>query len=577
MNRVGLKDYLLNHADDSDLLDCAKAWDAANEYGQFDTYSSVEEAAQANGWDTEQALSEARRVDQGADNFRLNGCAHLESVSDADLLEYARDSIDDIVNWLEYANRYDLEDISSDIELMVDAKDPFEIINEVDCSVRSNGDTIEVNLKRGCDEATLSFSKLEDIDADKVDLANVAYATADNYYKYADGCSTEEVQAKFREGHGRGLSAERADQLSAACEKNMDALKQVLDVDEIEALDNFCDVELCSETYCATLASEALERKDIASALEKIGFDAEKDCAIEKHAEFEVKQRVVFDNIAANDLGEDLKDLGKFFGTGSTNQSGKINDSWGNSILVKGSSGRYDRPRGGITVYENFEKAIETSESWHGGDNIFADCEIDGIWDENGSLFLTGAHHDGRVLVEMRQLTDKGGSLSSDFQFDGGFYLPEEGVEAMGFVYREGDENAFIHDLWDNPEMCSKPCYAEKALGYPAEEYIMEHDGVKTEFQITEVKKDSFAYDQGARFDVKVLTDGHDCGNGHFCAALDDAQGYCERFADSIASPGECLDDMCEDRREVASATQAVEMDYRDECVKKYDDSEIGE
>lgn len=64
MNRVGLKDYLLNYADDIDLLDCAKAWDAANEYGQFDTYSSVEEAAQANGWDAAQALSEARRVGQ---------------------------------------------------------------------------------------------------------------------------------------------------------------------------------------------------------------------------------------------------------------------------------------------------------------------------------------------------------------------------------------------------------------------------------------------------------------------------------------------------------------------------------
>lgn len=51
MNRVGLKDYLLNHADDNDLLDCAKAWDAANEYGQFDTYKSVEEAAEVNGWD----------------------------------------------------------------------------------------------------------------------------------------------------------------------------------------------------------------------------------------------------------------------------------------------------------------------------------------------------------------------------------------------------------------------------------------------------------------------------------------------------------------------------------------------
>lgn len=177
----------------------------------------------------------------------------------------------------------------------------------------------------------------------------------------------------------------------------------------------------------------------------------------------------------------------------------------------------------------------------------------------------------------MRQLTELGEELYSSLQFDGGFYLPEEGFETMGFVYREGDENVFIHDLWDNPEMCSKPFYAEKALAYPAEEYIMEHDGVKTEFQITEVKEDSFAYDQGARFDVKVLTDGHNCGYGHFCADLDDAHGFCERFAGDIAGPGECLDDMCEGSCEVASATQAVEMAKRDECDKKHDDSEIGE
>lgn len=577
MNRVGLKDYLLNHADDNDLLDCAKAWDAANEYGQFDTYKSVEEAAEVNGWDAAQALGEAARVDQSADNFRLNGYAHLESVSDAELLDTARDSINDIVNWLEYANRYDLEDISSDIELFVDAKDPFEIINEVDCSVRSNGDAIEVNLKRGCDEATLSFSKLDDIDADKVDLANAVYATAENYYKYADGCSTEEVQAKFREEHGRGLSAERADQLTATCEKNMDALKQVLDDDEIEALDNFYDVELCSETYCATLANEALGCKYIASALEKMGFDVENDHAIEKHAELATKQRTVFDAEQGDDFGEVSKYLGEFFGSGSVNQSEKFNDSWGNSILVKGSNGLYNGPRGGITVYENFEDAVDTSPNWHGGDNIFADCEIDGIWDENGSLFVTGAHHDGRALVEMRQLTDKGEDLYSGFQMDGGFYLPEDGFETMGFVYREGDENAFIHDLWDNPEMCSKPFYAEKALAYPAEEYIMEHDGVKTEFQITEVKEDSFAYDQGARFDVKVLTDGHNCGYGHFCADLDDAHGFCERFAGDIAGLGESLNDMCEDRSEVASAVQDAHTGERYHEDEQRDNSEIGD
>lgn len=41
MNRVGLKDCLLNHADDNDLLDCAKAWDSANEYGHLESASKA--------------------------------------------------------------------------------------------------------------------------------------------------------------------------------------------------------------------------------------------------------------------------------------------------------------------------------------------------------------------------------------------------------------------------------------------------------------------------------------------------------------------------------------------------------
>lgn len=105
----------------------------------------------------------------------------------------------------------------------------------------------------------------------------------------------------------------------------------------------------------------------------------------------------------------------------------------------------------------------------------------------------------------------------------------------------------------------------------------MVHDGVKTEFQITEVKEDSFAYDQGARFDVKVLTDGHICGYGHFCADLDDAHGFCERFADEIVGVGESLDDMCENRREVASMAQDVDAEDRGLEDKNHDNSEIGE
>lgn len=303
MNRIGLKDYLLNEASDSDLLDCAKAYDTANQYGHFDTYDSVEEAAKLCGWDVETALSESRHVESDADCYRFNGYGHLEAVSNESLLEDARDNIDDIIDWLEGASRYDLEGVSSDVELFITAEDPIEIINAVDCSVRSSGDTIEVDLSRGDKKVTLSFSKLNDIDVDKIDLANAAYATAEGYYRYADGASTEEVQTAFFKENGRRLSDARADDLTEACEKNMDALGQVLEDSEIEALTNFYDVEICSETYCATLANEARECKYIASALEKMGFDVENGRAIEKHAELAPKQRTVFDQMVGNSSG----------------------------------------------------------------------------------------------------------------------------------------------------------------------------------------------------------------------------------------------------------------------------------
>lgn len=271
MNRIGLKDYLLNEASDSDLLDCAKAYDTANQYGHFDTYDSVEEAAKLCGWDVETALSESRHVESDADCYRFNGYGHLEAVSNESLLEDARDNIDDIIDWLESASRYELMDVSSDVELFVDAKDPFEIINEVDCSSHNHGNDIEVNLSRGDKKATLSFSNFNgtswnDTDAEKIGIAEVAYATSKGYNAYANGASTKEVQAAFFKENGRRLSAARADKLTDACEKNMDSLKQVLKDPEIAALDDLFNVELCSETYCATLANEASECKYIASA-----------------------------------------------------------------------------------------------------------------------------------------------------------------------------------------------------------------------------------------------------------------------------------------------------------------------
>lgn len=261
MNRIGLKDYLLNEASDSDLLDCAKAYDTANQYGHFDTYDSVEEAAKLCGWDVETALSESRHVESDADCYRFNGYGHLEAVSNESLLEDARDNIDDIIDWLEGASRYELMDVSSDVELFVDAKDPFEIVNEVDCSSHNHGNDIEVNLGRGDKKATLSFSNFNgtswnDTDAEKIGIAEVAYATSKGYNAYANGASTKEVQAAFFKENGRRLSAARADKLTDACEKNMDSLKQVLKDPEIAALDDLFNVEISSiPTAPANLSS----------------------------------------------------------------------------------------------------------------------------------------------------------------------------------------------------------------------------------------------------------------------------------------------------------------------------------
>lgn len=60
---------------------------------------------------------------------------------------------------------------------------------------------------------------------------------------------------------------------------------------------------------------------------------------------------------------------------------------------------------------KDFAAATDCSPSRFGQGNVFADCEIQKVWDENGTLYLAGAHHDGRVSIEMRQLTDEGERL----------------------------------------------------------------------------------------------------------------------------------------------------------------------
>lgn len=72
------------------------------------------------------------------------------------------------------------------------------------------------------------------------------------------------------------------------------------------------------------------------------------------------------------------------------------------------------------------------------------------MWDENGHLFIHGAHHDGSVTVELRQLSDEGVDAYeavTDAWVD-------EPFEANGRTY-DGSARSVteaIRDLWDATE-----------------------------------------------------------------------------------------------------------------------------
>lgn len=102
------------------------------------------------------------------------------------------------------------------------------------------------------------------------------------------------------------------------------------------------------------------------------------------------------------DRTEELDGLRAFFDGSDNPLSSYDNSLGGNRIIARGSIGRWDGTSHGMTVYRDFDDMMS------GPDSVFKDCEIGKVWDENGSLFIHGYHHDGGVDVEVRQLTDAG-------------------------------------------------------------------------------------------------------------------------------------------------------------------------
>ena len=180
------------------------------------------------------------------------------------------------------------------------------------------------------------------------------------------------------------------------------------------------------------------------------------------------------------DYEEEMRALAAFFNGEKSDMSDFVNPYGGNHILVSGSVGRWNGTSTGIAVYKDFDAATDCSPSRFGQGNVFADCEIQKVWDENGTLYLAGAHHDGRVSVEMRQLTDEGERLWGQLDYEDS--LPLDGLTAMGKHYELGDENRFVHDLYNSPELCATPRYVEQSFGCPSEEYEKEEGTLPHDF-----------------------------------------------------------------------------------------------
>lgn len=133
----------------------------------------------------------------------------------------------------------------------------------------------------------------------------------------------------------------------------------------------------------------------------------------------------------------------------------------GNRLAARGSIGRWDGTRTGMTVFEGFDELL------FGVHSPFRDCRLEQIWDENGSLFIYGTHHDGSVTVEVRQFTDAAETVFGEMSE--GHLLDD--VVLSGETFSPGNEGDMLRFMWDDASYCRRPRYMELSFGCPALEW----------------------------------------------------------------------------------------------------------
>lgn len=218
-----------------------------------------------------------------------------------------------------------------------------------------------------------------------------------------------------------------------------------------------------------------------------------------------------------SDEEHELTELHRFMDGERCESSGYRNPYGGNEIIAGGSSRRWDGESNGFFASKDLDGVL----SW---DGVFKDCELASIRDVNGSLYIEGTHHDGGVLLEVRQLSNEGQKVWDELYGEkDDWYFPDEGLDAMGKTYMDGDELELLLDLWEDETLCPRVGYMTKMYGAPIESY--EHDGTHVDVNRAE---------GGSAYDVtSAAADGRRCRVGTFgslrdarAAAVEIAKGW---------------------------------------------------
>ena len=189
--------------------------------------------------------------------------------------------------------------------------------------------------------------------------------------------------------------------------------------------------------------------------------DLTKEQVLEGYTEEEIFEHAM--EMMDFDRDEELGGLKAFLDGTDNPLSSYDNPLGGNRIIARGSIWRWDGTSHGMTSYKDFDDMMS------GSDSVFKDCEIGKVWDENGSLFIHGYHHDGGVDVEVRQLTDAGEDALD--VIENAWYDVPFTVGGKEYDGSWKSVDAAMRDLWENPDLCPAPRYMELAVGCPAEEY----------------------------------------------------------------------------------------------------------